>query len=191
RWPSRYSCFGRGEIEGFTTPLVGGIVTPGIRTFAGVPGSGPFAIIGGEVPSILINANSLSMRGPQASIQATRNGPGAPGKIEINADTVTVEGRSTIGALNQFAGPGTQVTVNSRTINLLGDSPSVLTGIFSNSNFHPIYGSPGAPFRSDFTSADSGPITINAIDKLTVLGPMAQITSDSFALGASSKITLN
>ena len=39
--------------------------------------------------------------------------------------------------------------------------------------------------------ADSGPITINAIDKLTVVGECAQITSDSFALGASSKITLN
>jgi filamentous hemagglutinin family protein len=177
------------RIEGLTQ--VGGIVTPGIRTFAGVTPTGSFDRIGGEVPSILIDANSLSMRGPQASIRAQRDGPGAPGKIEINADTVTLEGRSSIGALNQFAGPGTPVTVNSRTVNLLGDSTSVLTGIFSNSNFNPNYGLPGAPFRSDFTLADSGPITINAIDKLTVVGPFAQITSDSFALGASSKITLN
>src|SRR5262249_55532450 len=161
------------------------IVTPGIRTFAGVPRPGSFDIIGGDVPSILIDANSLSMRGPQASIQTTRNGPGAPGKIEINADTVTVEGRSSIGALNQFAGPGTPVTVNSRTVSLSGDSPTVLTGIFSNSNLHPTFGLPGAPFRADSLFADSGPITINAIDKLTVLGPMAGITSDSFALGAS------
>ena len=38
--------------------------------------------------------------------------------------------------------------------------------------------------------ADSGPITINASDKLTVVGNAA-ITSDSFGFGASSKITLN
>ena len=181
------------RVEG-STP-VGQVVNQGIRTFAGVPaGATPpalFNIIGGDVPSILIDANSLSMRGPQASIQAQRNGPGAPGKIEINADTVTVEGRSSIGALNQFAGPGTPVTVNSRTVSLSGDSPTVFTGIFSNSNFNPNYGAPGAPFRSEFTLADSGPITVNAIDKLTVLGPTAGITSDSFALGASSKITLN
>src|SRR5262249_22570807 len=96
------------RIEGFT--LVGGIVTPGVRTFAGVTPTGSFDRIGGEVPSILIDANSLSMRGPQASIRATRDGPGAPGKIEINADTVAVEGGSTIGALNRFAGAGTPVT---------------------------------------------------------------------------------
>ena len=48
------------RIEGFTP--VGGIVAPGIRTFAGVPGGPPTGIIGGEVPSILIDANSLSMR---------------------------------------------------------------------------------------------------------------------------------
>jgi filamentous hemagglutinin family protein len=177
------------RIEGFTQ--VGGIVTPGIRTFAGVTPTGSFDRIGGEVPSILIDANSLSMRGPQASIRATRDGPGAPGKIEINADTVTLEGRSTIGALNRFAGPGTPVTVNSRTVSLLGDSTSAITGIFSQGDFNPTFGLPGAPFRSDFTLADSGPITINAIDKLTVVGPFAQITSDSFGLGASSKITLN
>lgn len=175
------------RIDGFTRP--GGIVDPGIRTFAGVPG-GPTGIIGGDVPSILIDTNSLSMRGAQASIRATRDGPGAPGKIEINADTVTVEGRSSIGALNRFAGAGTPVNVNSRTVSLSGDSTSAVTGIFSNSDFHPIYGTPNAPFRSDFTLADSGPITINAIDKLIVAGG-AQITSDSFALGASSKITLN
>jgi filamentous hemagglutinin family protein len=177
------------RIEGFTA--VGGIVAPGIRTFAGVTPPGSFDRIGGEVPSILIDANSLSMRGPGASIRATRDGPGAPGKIEINADTVTVEGRSSIGALNRFAGPGTPVTVNSRTVSLSGDSTSVITGIFSQGDFNPTYGLAGAPFRSDFTLADSGPITINALDKLTVVGPFAQITSDSFALGASSKITLN
>src|SRR5262249_10785745 len=88
------------------------------------------------------------------------------------------------------AGPGTPVTVNSRTVTLSGDSTSNFTGIFSNSGFNPTYGLAGAPFRSDFTLADSGPITIKAIDKLTV-GGGAQITSDSFAFGASSKITLN
>ncbi len=176
------------RIEGFTQ--VGGIVTPGIRTFAGVTPTGSFDRIGGEVPSILIDANSLSMRGAQASIRATRDGPGAPGKIEINADTVTVEGRSSIGALNRFAGPGTPVIVNSRTLSLSGDSTSNFTGIFSQGDFNPNYGLAGAPFRSDFTLADSGPITINAIDKLTVVGG-AQITSDSFAFGASSRITLN
>ena len=122
-----------------------------------------------------------------ASIRATRDGPGAPGKIEINADTVTLEGRSTIGALNRFAGPGTPVTVNSRTVSLSGDSTSVITGIFSQSDFNPTFGVLGAPFRSDFTLADSGPITINAIDKLTVVGPFAQITSDSFALAPVQK----
>jgi filamentous hemagglutinin family protein len=171
------------------TVVSAGFVAPGIRTFSGVL-SPPFDIIGGEVPSILIDANSLSMRGGQASIRAQRDGPGAPGKIEINADTVTVEGRSSIGALNRLAGPGTPVSVNSRTVSLSGDSTSAFTGIFSQGDFNPNYRMARAPFRSDFTLADSGPITINAIDKLTVVGG-AQITSDSFALGASSKITLN
>ena len=48
------------RIEGFTQ--VGGIVNPGIRTFVGVPGGPPTGITGGEVPSILIDANSLSMQ---------------------------------------------------------------------------------------------------------------------------------
>jgi len=177
------------RIEGFTQ--VGGIVNPGIRTFVGVPGGPPTGITGGEVPSILINANSLSMAGGQARIQATRDGPGAPGKIEINADTVMVERGSSIGALNEFAGAGTPVTVNSRTVSVSGDSNSTFTGIFSNSNFHPLYGAAGRPFLRDYTLGDSGPITINASDKLTVVGNAAGITSDSFGLGASSKITLN
>jgi filamentous hemagglutinin family protein len=180
------------RIEGFTQ--VGGIVNPGIRTFTGVGGGPPpTGIIGGEVPSIFIDANSISMRGAQATIQAVRQGPGAPGKVEINADTVTLEGGSAIGAVNQFAGAGTPVTVNSRTVTLSGDpNSSRRTGIFSNSNFHPL-SLPTAPtpsFVSDLTLADSGPITINAIDKLTVVGNAA-ITSDSTAFGASSKITLN
>ena len=177
------------RIEGFTQ--VGGIVNPGIRTFVGVPGAPPTGITGGEVPSILINANSLSMAGGQARIQATRDGPGAPGKIEINADTVTLERGSSIGALNEFAGAGTPVTVNSRTVSVSGDPNSTFTGIFSNSNFHPLYGAAGRPFLRDYTLGDSGPITINASDKLTVVGNAAGITSDSFGLGASSKITLN
>src|SRR5262249_393863 len=100
------------RIEGFTQ--VGGVVLPRIRTFAGVP-IGPTGLTGGEVPSILIDANSLSMQGRLARIQASRAGPGAPGKIEINANAVTIENGSNVGSLNSFAGPGTPVTVNSRT----------------------------------------------------------------------------
>jgi filamentous hemagglutinin family protein len=177
------------RIDGFTQ--VGGVVGPGIRTFVGVPGGPPTGITGGDVPSIVIAANSLSMQGGQARIQATRDGPGAPGKIEINADTVSVGLGSSIGALNEFAGAGTPVTVNSRTVSVSGDPNSTFTGIFSNSNFHPLYGAPGRPFLRDYTLGDSGPITINASDKLTVVGNAAGITSDSFGLGASSKITLN
>jgi filamentous hemagglutinin family protein len=180
------------RIDGFTQ--VGGVVLPGIRTFAGVPM--PTGTVGGDVPSILIDANSLSMRGAQARIQASRNGSGDPGKIEINANTVTLESGSAIGALNQFAGPGTPVTVNSRTVTLSGDpNSSDVTSIFSNSDFNAQYGAIfGTPARRQFLRdhafADSGPITINASDKLTVLGSSA-ITSDSLAFGASSKITLN
>ena len=146
------------SIQGFTQ--VGGVVAPGIRTFVGVPGGPPTGITGGEVPSILIDANSLSLQGGQARIQATRDGPGAPGKIEINADTVTLERGASIGALNEFAGPGTPVTVNSRIPNLSPGIPNLttLTGIFSNSNFHPLYGQRGVPFLRDFTLATAGPL---------------------------------
>jgi filamentous hemagglutinin family protein len=180
------------RIDGFTQ--VGNVVLPGIRTFTGVPL--PTGIVGGEVPSILIDANSLSMRGRLARIQASRAGPGAPGRIEINANAVTIENGSNIGSLNTFAGSGTPVTVNSRTVSLSGDPNSTdLTTIFANSDFNLFYGASfGTPLRRQFLSdhalADSGPITINAIDKLTVLGSAA-ITSDSLAFGGSSKITLN
>ena len=127
---------------------MGGIVTPGIRTFTGVAGPASDRHNWGRRAKYSYRANSLSMRGGQASIRATRGGPGAPGKIEINADTVTVAGRSSIGAINRFAGDGTPVTVNSRTMSLSGDSTAAFTGIFSHSDFNPIYGTPGAPFRA-------------------------------------------
>jgi filamentous hemagglutinin family protein len=180
------------RIDGFTP--VGNVVLPGIRTFAGLGPTGPVA---GDVPSILIDANSLAMRGRLARIQASRAGPGDPGKIEINANAVTIENGSALGSLNSFAGSGTPVTVNSRTVSLSGDpnNSTDLTGIFANSDFNPFYGASfGTPARRQFLSdhalAESGPITINASDKLTVLGS-AGITSDSFAFGGSSRITLN
>src|SRR5262249_14979297 len=96
-------------------------------------------------------------------------------------------GGSSIGALNEFAGAGTPVTVNSRTVTLSGNPNSTFTGIFSNNNFHPLFGQ--GDFQKETLLADSGPITINAIDKLTVVGG-AGITSESFSFGAR-KVTLN
>src|SRR5262249_32778751 len=129
-------------------------VNPGIQTFGGF--AAVTGILAGDGPSILINANSFSIRGGQAKKQANRQGPGAARKIEINADTVTLGDNAALGAINQFAGPGTPVTVNSRTVNLSGDpnpDPKIFTAIFSNSDFNPLYGqSFGTPLRRQFLS---------------------------------------
>lgn len=156
---------------------------PGIQTFAGSPGD----VVPGDVPDIHIVADSLSLAGPQASIQAARLGPGNPPDITINANAVTLQDGASIALLNFFEGPGGTVTIDTDTLALTNDAESpVFTGIASQSFFHPGYGFVFFPFLAN---GDSGPITINANESLTMRGE-TEITSDSFAFGNSGKITL-
>lgn len=161
-----------------TIDAVAPILTdPGIQTFAGVP----FDLIPGDVPSIRIDAASLSMSGPSL-ILATRWGPGNPPDIVANADTISLGSGSFIGAQNFWDGPGGAITFNAETVTLAGD-------VFAQGDFHPLHGQPGVPFLPEFASAASGSITVKATDNLAVTS--ATITTDSLAFGASADIVLN
>jgi filamentous hemagglutinin family protein len=169
--------------EPFTT------APPGILVFNGAFDSiAPAA----KVPDITINAGSLSLSG-FASVQGERAGPGDPGNIVINANSVTVANGAGIALLNAFEGPGGQLTINAQQVNLAGggvpgDAVGA-TGLLAQGLFHPAYTS-GASVDPALTLADSGTITVNASQSLTMSGG-AQITTDSRSFGRSDDITIN
>ena len=71
-----------------------------------------------------IDAGSVSVSG-FAGIQTRRNGPGEPGNVVINANTVNVGSGGSILLTNAFEGPGGNLIINAKDVNVSGDgSPS-------------------------------------------------------------------
>jgi filamentous hemagglutinin family protein len=171
---------------------------PGIVVFNGffdsnfMPGFDPSQ--SPKVPDITINAGSMSMSG-FASVQTNRFGPGDPPKVTINANSLTVESGAGVGLFNSFEGPGGQLTVTAPQVTLSGGGVTGAaaavgaTGLLAQGLFHPLY-TGGLSLDPALTLAESGTITINAAQSLTMKGG-AQITTDSRNLGASKDITIN
>jgi len=160
--------------------------TPGIQTFNGSPSG----LVPGDAPTIHIDAISLSVSGSGAQIGVARFGPdnlNSP-EIEINTQTLSVKDGANIALLNLFEGAGGTLTVNADTTTITNDAESpIVTGIITQSDFHPGYGSVFFPFLAD---GDSGSIVLNTND-LMIRGDNAGIGSDSFAFGNSGSITVN
>ncbi len=161
------------------------LATSGIQTFAGSAN----AVVAGDVPNITIKSSSLSVSGP-AVVQTTRQGPGNPSNVLIEADTVNISSGATVGLRNLFQGSGGSLTVNARDITLDSAGSSAVTGLAAQANFHPLYGRAPQFFLPSLQLADSGSITVNATGKLTVR-ERAQISTDSFAFGKGGNIAIN
>jgi filamentous hemagglutinin family protein len=171
-----------------TITATGGPVlnTPGIQTFNGSPGD----LVPGDAPAVHIDANSLSVSGPGAQIGTARFGPdnlNSP-EIDINTQALFIKDGANIALLNVFEGAGGTLTVKADTTTITNDAESsIVTGIITQSDFHPGYGSVFLPILAD---GDSGSIVLKTND-LTIRGDNAGIGSDSFAFGNSGSITVN
>lgn len=162
-----------------TDPFIG-LAWPGIFTFAGDLFDIP--TVATKVPDITIQTNTLSLSGV-ASVQNLRAGPGIPGDVIVNADRVRAEDGAYIGALNFYEGFGGNVLINANQVDLVGES----SGIFVQGllNFFALcFCDPG------LTLADSGAITLNVADTLTLSGG-AQISTLSGSFGRGGDITIN
>ncbi len=165
--------------------------------------SGILAFVGdpsftSDVPHISIKSPSLSVS-EGALVLTTRQGPGNPGNISIEADTVEVRSGAQVAVLNTFQGPGGTLTVNARDVTLdsAGAGSDQFTGLTAQAFFHSLYAQPdfetgsfATAFLPSLQFADSGSITVNATGKLTMRGS-AQISTDNFAFGKSGNITIN
>ena len=166
---------------------------PGILAFSGLvdPAAGPVPVPG-KVPDITIKAGSVSLSG-FASVQTNRFGPGAPPRVAINANSLTVENGAGIALFNLVEGPGGQLDVTAPQVRLSGGGVAGgavgVTGLLAQGLFHPLYKS-GGSLDPALTLADSGTITVNAAQSLTMEGG-AQITTDSRNFGRSANITIN
>jgi len=168
-----------------TDPLTD--TAPGIFVFAGdffdIPAGS------GKVPDINIDARSLTISG-FAGIQTYREGPGAPGDVTINADTVSTATGGHIALINAWEGPGGNLVINAGDVTLSGnggDNNVGFEGLAAQGTFHP-----GFQFVSDpaMSYGDSGSITLNLSGNLTVQG-QAQITTDSLNFGRGGDININ
>ncbi len=173
-------------------------IPPGIFVFSGNLFDVP--TVEGSVPSVNIAAKSLSISG-FAGIQAYRLGPdapgGVPGDVVINADTVNISSGGSIAMLNGWEGPGGNLTITARDVNLSGDgssSPVNFEGIGSQGIFHPVYQfiflNQDVDLNRAMTSGNSGSINLNLSGTLNVQGK-AQIVTDSLNFGRGGDININ
>jgi filamentous hemagglutinin family protein len=166
---------------------------PGIFVYTGDP-LGNSISPAAKVPDVNIEAGSVSISG-LAGIHAQRNAPGEPGSVVINANKVTIGNGGSIVLLNTFEGPGLNLTINAKEVDVSGDgSPSAFAfeGIAVQGLRHVAYlVDLGAGPITDpaLITADSGNITINASDSLSVRG-LGQITTDSRNFGRAGDITI-
>ena len=161
--------------------------TPGIFVY-----EGDFFDISPEakVPDVNIDAGSVSISGI-GMIQTNRNGPGEPGNVVINTDTLNISSGGSIALFNAFAGPGGELIINAKDVNVSGDgspSPFGFEGIAAQGVVQLSYLSPFTD--PELITADSGNITINADNGLNVTGS-GVITTDSRVFGEAGTITIN
>ena len=108
--------------------------TPGIQAFNGSPGG----LVSGDAPAIHINANSVSVSGPDAQIGTARFGPDTlkSPDIEINTQTLSITDGASIVLLNFFEGDGGTITVNTDSTTIANDFDTpIFTGIGTQSYF--------------------------------------------------------
>jgi filamentous hemagglutinin family protein len=167
---------------------------PGVNVFAG--SNANVVQVQRDVPAVHIDANAVSLSGPQAVIIALRFGPDKLNSpdIKINTQALSVKDGARIELQNFYQGSGGSLTINADTITIANDVNSTsATGIRAQSRFHPTYGVSNrfgnSAFLSSLTNGNSGSIALNS-DNLTIRGPAA-ISTDSLAFGNSGAITLN
>lgn len=148
-----------------------------------------------KLPDVNIDAGSVHISGV-AGISATKNAPGENGNVVINANDVTIEQGGSINLINTYAGddldaPGPSLTINAQTVSVSGDgsdSAYGFEGIAAQGQVHLAYLDPYND--AELITANSGNITINATDSLSVTG-RGQITTDSRNFGSAGDVTIN
>ena len=169
------------DLDGLT------LAPPGIFVYAG-----DFFDISPEskVPDVNITAGSVSISG-LAGIQSNRNAPGAPGDVVIDADAVNVASGGSIILFNAFEGSGGNLTINANDVNISGDGSASAVGVEGLANQGVVHLAYLFPYTDpELITADSGSVTINATDGLTVSG-LGQITTENRVFGRAGSVTIN
>jgi large exoprotein involved in heme utilization and adhesion len=171
-------------------------LVPGVFTQAGSFLT-PELIPDAKVPDITIEGGGSFTLSGAASVKTDRLGPGAPAEVFIKADTVTVKDGASIVSLNFFEGPGSNITINARQVELSNDgtaSPTGIAGISAQNLVHPSAQNLVFPccdaIPPGLTFADAGSVTVNAAETVSVFGD-ALILTDSLGLGRGGDITIN
>src|SRR5262249_14121743 len=120
-------------------PLIG--ARAGIFAFAG--NFSAFPGVSAKVPNITIEANTVNLSGV-AQVLTNKAGPGIPADVVINANSVTIRNGASIQLVNLFAGPGDNLTLNARDVELVGNGGVSFTGLANQALFHPIYFRPAS-----------------------------------------------
>ena len=175
-----------------TDPEILTLAAPGIFVY-----TGDFFDISpaATVPDINIDAGSVSISGV-AGISVTRNASGQGGNVVINADDVTIASGGSINLINAYVGddptaPGPSLTINAQTVDVSGDGSNSaygVEGIAAQGIVNLTY--LDTQYGADVITANSGNITINATDSLSVTG-LGQIATDSRIFGSAGDITIN
>jgi filamentous hemagglutinin family protein len=148
-----------------------------------------------KLPDINIDAGSLSISGV-AGISVTKNAPGENGNVTITANDITIGSGGSIVLINAYVGddpasPGPSLTINAQTVDVSGDgsdSAYGFEGIAVQGLVNLTY--LDTQFGADVITANSGSISINATERLSVSG-LGQITTDSRIFGNAGDITIN
>jgi filamentous hemagglutinin family protein len=166
---------------------------PGIFVYTGDP-LGNSVSPEAKLPDVRIDAGSVSISG-FAAIHAQRNAPDRSdektGNVEINTNKVTVGSGGSIVLINAIQGDGPSLTINAKEVDVSGDgsfSAFGFEGFAAQGLRNPAY--PFSAIAAELITADSGNITINASDSLSVRG-LGQVTTDSLNFGRAGDITIN
>lgn len=166
---------------------------PGIFVYTGDP-LGNSVSPEAKLPDVRIDADSVSISG-FAAIQAQRNAPDRldekTGNVEINANKVMVGSGGSIVLINAIQGDAPSLTINAKEVDVSGDGSASafgFEGFAAQGLRNPAY--PFSAIAAELITADSGNITINASDSLSIRG-LGQATTDSRNFGRAGDITIN